>query len=45
MNAVSSLMGVIAVGNEIKIESQVQPADIKNRIEETLKRSAVGRIL
>jgi osmotically-inducible protein OsmY len=39
-NAVSSLMGVVAVENDIKIKSQAQPADIKNRIEAALKRSA-----
>jgi osmotically-inducible protein OsmY len=38
--AVSNLNGVVAVFNNIKIKSKVKPADIKNRIEEALKRSA-----
>ena len=39
-NAVSSLMGVCAVTNDITIRSKVQTADIKTRIEEALKRTA-----
>ncbi len=39
-NAVSGLMGVCGVTNSIKIKSKVQPADVKTRIEEALKRSA-----
>jgi len=38
--AVRSLMGVRGVFNEIKIKSKIQPSDVKNRIEEALKRSA-----
>jgi osmotically-inducible protein OsmY len=39
-NAVCSLMGVCGVTNEITLSSSVQPSDVKNRIEEALKRSA-----
>lgn len=39
-NAISQLMGVRGVKNNITIRSRVQPADIKIRIEEALKRSA-----
>jgi osmotically-inducible protein OsmY len=38
--AVSELMGVSGVTNSITLKSKVQPSDIKNRIEEALKRSA-----
>lgn len=43
--AVSQLMGVCGVTNNITIQSKIQPSDIKNRIEEAFKRSAasVGR--
>jgi osmotically-inducible protein OsmY len=39
-NAVSELLGVRGVTNNIKLKSKVQSADIKTRIEEALKRSA-----
>lgn len=39
-DAVSQLMGVCGVTNNITIKSKVQPSDIKIRIEEALKRSA-----
>jgi osmotically-inducible protein OsmY len=39
-DSVSKLMGVCGVTNNISIRSKVQPSDIKNRIEEALKRSA-----
>jgi osmotically-inducible protein OsmY len=39
-SAVRQLMGVVGVSNKITIKSQVQPSDIKARIEEALKRSA-----
>lgn len=39
-NAVSQLMGVCGVTNYISIKTKVLPADIKKRIEESLKRSA-----
>jgi osmotically-inducible protein OsmY len=39
-SAVSELLGVTGVSNSITIRSQVQPSDIKSRIEEALKRSA-----
>lgn len=38
--AITQLMGVCGVTNNITIKSKVQPTDIKNRIEEALKRSA-----
>lgn len=37
---VSQLMGVRGVTNEINIKAKVQPSDVKNRIEEALKRTA-----
>jgi osmotically-inducible protein OsmY len=40
MNAVREILGVRGVSNNIKIKSKNQPSDIKNRIEEALKRSA-----
>ena len=39
-DAVSSLMGVRGVSNEMTIRSRVQPSDVKERIEEALRRSA-----
>jgi osmotically-inducible protein OsmY len=39
-DSVSQLMGVCGVSNNISIKSKIQPADIKSRIEEALKRSA-----
>jgi osmotically-inducible protein OsmY len=39
-DAVSQLMGVKGVHNKISLQTQIMPADIKNRIEEALKRSA-----
>jgi len=39
-DAVSPLMGVRGVKNEIIIHSKVQPSDVKTRIEDALKRSA-----
>ena len=39
-DAVSGLMGVRGVSNEIAIKSRLQPADIKRRIQEALRRSA-----
>ena len=39
-DSVGKLMGVCGVINNISIRSKVQPSDIKNRIEEALKRSA-----
>ncbi len=39
-NCVKSLMGVNDVSNEIEIKSNVQPADIKTRIQAAFKRSA-----
>jgi osmotically-inducible protein OsmY len=39
-DSVSHLMGVVAVTNNITLKMQVQPADVKTRIEEALKRSA-----
>lgn len=38
--AVTELLGVNGVTNDIVIRSKAQPSDIKNRIEEALKRSA-----
>lgn len=38
--AVSQLVGVCGVTNSMKLKSKIQPADIKSRIEEALKRSA-----
>ena len=38
--AVTELLGVVGVSNNITMKSKVQPADIKLRIEEALKRSA-----
>ncbi len=40
--AIRQLMGVRGVTNSIAIKSKVLPADIKTRIEEALKRSAVA---
>jgi osmotically-inducible protein OsmY len=40
--AVRRLSGVVGVGNLITIKPAVQPADVKKRIEEALKRSAQG---
>jgi len=39
-NAVRKLCGVVGVINNITIKRQPQPADIKQRIENALKRSA-----
>ncbi len=39
-SAVSDLMGVRGVTNEIKLKSNIQSADVKSRIEAALKRSA-----
>ena len=39
-DAVTQLMGVCGVTNSISIKSKIQPSDIKDRIEEALKRSA-----
>lgn len=39
-DAVSDLMGVTGVTNEIKLKSHIQSSDVKTRIEEALKRSA-----
>lgn len=39
-NSVSQMMGVRGVTNEMSIKSKARPADIKQRIEEALKRSA-----
>ncbi len=39
-NAVNHMIGVRGVSNEMSIKKQVQPSDIKTRIEEALKRSA-----
>jgi osmotically-inducible protein OsmY len=39
-NAVSSLMGVRGVTNELKLMSRVHTGDVKTRIQEALKRSA-----
>lgn len=39
-NAVADLLGVRGVTNSIKIKSQVQPSDIKKRIQDALRRSA-----
>lgn len=39
-NAVSRLMGVRGVNNQIKIKAQAQPSDIQKRIEQALIRSA-----
>ena len=39
-DAVSELLGIRGVTNNIKLKSKVQSADIKTRIEEALKRSA-----
>jgi osmotically-inducible protein OsmY len=39
-NTVSEILGVRGVSNNIKLKSKAQPTDIKNRIEEALKRSA-----
>ncbi len=39
-NAVSHMIGVRGVSNELSIKAQVQPSDVKNRIEQALKRSA-----
>jgi osmotically-inducible protein OsmY len=39
-DCVKSLMGVVGVTNEIAIQTKVQVADIKTRIEDALKRSA-----
>ncbi len=39
-NAVSQLMGVCGVTNNIAIKSKILPSDVKSRIEEALKRSA-----
>ncbi len=39
-NVISPLMGVCGVTNDITIRPRVQPADVKTRIEDALKRSA-----
>lgn len=39
-DAVGQLMGVCGVTNNISLKSKVQPADVKSRIEDALKRSA-----
>ena len=39
-NAVSSLLGVRGVSNNITLKEKVQPSDVKTHIEEALKRSA-----
>lgn len=39
-NAVSQLMGVCGVNNNISIRTSIKPSDIQSRIEEALKRSA-----
>jgi osmotically-inducible protein OsmY len=39
-DAVSELLGVTGVTNSITMKNKAQPSDIKNRIEEALKRSA-----
>ena len=41
-HAVSLLMGVTGVTNEITLKLKVQAADVKNRIQEALKRTAVN---
>jgi osmotically-inducible protein OsmY len=41
-DAVSQLMGVCGIANNISVRSKIQPSDIQNRIEEALKRSAVS---
>lgn len=38
--AVSALMGVRGVTNEMSLKTKLQPADVKKRIEDALKRSA-----
>ena len=40
VDSVSELLGVSGVTNDISLKSKVQPADIKTRIEDALKRSA-----
>ncbi len=39
-DAISDLLGVVGVSNNIKIKSKIQKDDIKTRIEDALKRSA-----
>ena len=39
-NAVSQMLGVRGVTNEVCIKEQLQPSDVKERIEEALKRTA-----
>jgi osmotically-inducible protein OsmY len=41
-NAVSSLIGVRGVTNEITLMSRIQPTDVKTRIEDALRRSTEG---